>query len=29
MIEVPCLVDANGAHPVAVDPLPGHATALV
>ncbi|MEV5322278.1 6-phospho-beta-glucosidase [Streptomyces sp. NPDC052687] len=29
VIEVPCLVDANGAHPVAVDPLPGHATALV
>ncbi|MEU1853195.1 6-phospho-beta-glucosidase [Streptomyces sp. NPDC019990] len=29
VIEVPCLVDANGAHPVTVDPLPGHATALV
>ncbi|MEU9332596.1 6-phospho-beta-glucosidase [Streptomyces sp. NPDC048290] len=29
VVEVPCLVDANGAHPVAVDPLPGHATALV
>ncbi|MFE9433133.1 6-phospho-beta-glucosidase [Streptomyces sp. NPDC006640] len=29
VIEVPCLVDANGAHPVAVDPLPGHATGLV
>ncbi|MEV4229958.1 6-phospho-beta-glucosidase, partial [Streptomyces bobili] len=26
VIEVPCLVDANGAHPVAVAPLPGHAT---
>ncbi|GAB7105813.1 6-phospho-beta-glucosidase [Streptomyces phaeofaciens] len=29
VIEVPCLVDANGAHPVAVSPLPGHATGLV
>ncbi|MFD4530164.1 6-phospho-beta-glucosidase [Streptomyces sp. NPDC058470] len=29
VIEVPCHVDANGAHPVAVDPLPGHATGLV
>ncbi|EFL36129.1 6-phospho-beta-glucosidase [Streptomyces viridochromogenes DSM 40736] len=29
VIEVPCLVDANGAHPVTVDPLPGHATGLV
>ncbi|MFD5290938.1 6-phospho-beta-glucosidase [Streptomyces rochei] len=29
VIEVPCLVDANGAHPVAVNPLPGHATGLV
>ncbi|MFE1327867.1 6-phospho-beta-glucosidase [Streptomyces sp. NPDC058741] len=29
VIEVPCLVDANGAHPVAADPLPGHATGLV
>ncbi|MFF9327768.1 6-phospho-beta-glucosidase [Streptomyces sp. NPDC014776] len=29
VIEVPCLVDANGAHSVAVDPLPGHATGLV
>ena len=29
VIEVPCLVDANGAHPIAVDPLPGHATGLV
>jgi 6-phospho-beta-glucosidase len=29
VIEVPCLVDANGAHPLAVDPLPGHATGLV
>jgi 6-phospho-beta-glucosidase len=29
VIEVPCLVDANGAHPVAVDPLPAHATGLV
>ncbi|MEV6952553.1 6-phospho-beta-glucosidase [Streptomyces sp. NPDC051183] len=29
VIEVPCLVDANGAHPVAVAPLPLHATGLV
>ncbi|MFB6877514.1 6-phospho-beta-glucosidase [Streptomyces sp. NPDC056323] len=29
VIEVPCLVDANGAHPVAVDPLPYHALGLV
>jgi 6-phospho-beta-glucosidase len=29
VIEVPCLVDANGAHPVAVDPLLGRATGLV
>ncbi|MFE2252960.1 6-phospho-beta-glucosidase [Streptomyces lavendulae] len=29
VIEVPCLVDANGAHPVAVDPLPLHAVGLV
>ncbi|MEU5540482.1 6-phospho-beta-glucosidase [Streptomyces sp. NPDC020362] len=29
VIEVPCLVDANGAHPVAVAPLPGHANGLV
>ncbi|MET9734844.1 6-phospho-beta-glucosidase [Streptomyces sp. NPDC006458] len=29
VIEVPCLVDANGAHPVAVSPLPAHATGLV
>ncbi len=29
VIEVPCLVDTNGAHPVAVDPLPDHATGLV
>ncbi|MFI1168761.1 6-phospho-beta-glucosidase [Streptomyces sp. NPDC020801] len=29
VIEVPCLVDASGAHPVSVDPLPGHATGLV
>ena len=29
VVEVPCLVDANGAHPVAVGPLPGHATGLV
>ncbi|MFF9510166.1 6-phospho-beta-glucosidase [Streptomyces sp. NPDC014724] len=29
VIEVPCLVDANGARPVAVDPLPYHAVALV
>ncbi|MGP4049793.1 6-phospho-beta-glucosidase [Streptomyces sp. 2A115] len=29
VIEVPCVVDANGAHPVAVSPLPDHATGLV
>ncbi|MFJ2211106.1 6-phospho-beta-glucosidase [Streptomyces sp. NPDC101062] len=29
VIEVPCLVDGNGAHPVAVAPLPYHATGLV
>ncbi|MEV7341367.1 6-phospho-beta-glucosidase [Streptomyces sp. NPDC093544] len=29
VIEVPCHVDANGAHPVTVDPLPDHATGLV
>ncbi|MFF5565722.1 6-phospho-beta-glucosidase [Streptomyces sp. NPDC012623] len=29
VIEVPCLVDANGAHPLAADPLPDHATGLV
>ncbi|WP_328421068.1 6-phospho-beta-glucosidase [Streptomyces sp. NBC_00443] len=29
VIEVPCMVDANGAHPVAVAPLPDHATGLV
>ncbi|MFI1417635.1 6-phospho-beta-glucosidase [Streptomyces sp. NPDC020731] len=29
VIEVPCLVDAGGAHPVSVDPLPDHATGLV
>ncbi|MET8825036.1 6-phospho-beta-glucosidase [Streptomyces sp. NPDC004610] len=29
VIEVPCLVDAHGAHPVTVDPLPLHATGLV
>ncbi|MFE4535454.1 6-phospho-beta-glucosidase [Streptomyces scopuliridis] len=29
VIEVPCLVDANGAHPLAVSPLPHHATGLV
>ncbi|MEU6468115.1 6-phospho-beta-glucosidase [Streptomyces massasporeus] len=29
VIEVPCLVDANGAHPITVDPLPDHATGLV
>lgn len=29
VIEVPCFVDANGAHPVAVDPLPYHAVGLV
>ncbi|GII59085.1 6-phospho-beta-glucosidase [Planotetraspora thailandica] len=29
VVEVPCLVDANGARPVAVDPLPDHAQGLV
>ncbi|WP_338674048.1 6-phospho-beta-glucosidase [Streptomyces sp. SCSIO 30461] len=29
VIEVPCLVDANGAHPCAVVPLPAHAVGLV
>ncbi|GGZ30454.1 6-phospho-beta-glucosidase [Streptomyces inusitatus] len=29
VVEVPCLVDASGAHPVAVSPLPDHATGLV
>ncbi|MFI1393663.1 6-phospho-beta-glucosidase [Streptomyces sp. NPDC020681] len=29
VIEVPCLVDANGAQPVSVAPLPLHATGLV
>ncbi|MDO0924831.1 6-phospho-beta-glucosidase [Streptomyces sp. TG1A-8] len=29
VVEVPCTVDANGAHPVAADPLPGHAAGLV
>lgn len=29
VIEVPCLVDSGGAHPVAVAPLPEHATGLV
>ncbi|MEV7611732.1 6-phospho-beta-glucosidase [Streptomyces sp. NPDC089799] len=29
VIEVPCLVDANGAHPLAVAPLPYHAVGLV
>ncbi|MEU3663187.1 6-phospho-beta-glucosidase [Streptomyces sp. NPDC032940] len=29
VIEVPCVVDASGAHPVTADPLPGHATGLV
>src|SRR6201990_40618 len=29
VVEVPCLVDANGARPVAVDPLPYHAAGLV
>ncbi|MEO3974751.1 6-phospho-beta-glucosidase [Streptomyces sp. CAU 1734] len=29
VVEVPCFVDANGAHPVPVSPLPGHATGLV
>ncbi|MGW0363892.1 6-phospho-beta-glucosidase [Streptomyces sp. NPDC002990] len=29
VVEVPCLVDANGAHPVRVAPLPLHAVGLV
>ncbi|WP_420079070.1 6-phospho-beta-glucosidase [Streptomyces sp. JL4002] len=29
VIEVPCLVDANGAHPAGVAPLPLHAVGLV
>ncbi|MER8013758.1 6-phospho-beta-glucosidase [Streptomyces griseoluteus] len=29
VIEVPCLVGADGAHPLATDPLTGHATGLV
>lgn len=29
VVEVPCFVDANGARPVSVDPLPGHALGLV
>ncbi|EYT82921.1 6-phospho-beta-glucosidase [Streptomyces andamanensis] len=29
VVEVPCLVDANGAHPVSTGPLPGHAAGLV
>ncbi|MFB7414975.1 6-phospho-beta-glucosidase [Streptomyces sp. NPDC056121] len=29
VVEIPCLVDGNGAHPVSVAPLPGHATGLV
>ncbi|MEU9607077.1 6-phospho-beta-glucosidase [Streptomyces sp. NPDC048057] len=29
VVEVPCTVDANGAHPLAVAPLPDHAGALV
>ncbi|MGA4838605.1 6-phospho-beta-glucosidase [Streptomyces sp. G45] len=29
VIEVPCLVDAGGARPVSVAPLPAHATGLV
>ncbi|WP_112469992.1 6-phospho-beta-glucosidase [Streptomyces triticisoli] len=29
VVEVPCLVDASGAHPVSAGPLPGHATGLV
>ncbi|MFE0648210.1 6-phospho-beta-glucosidase [Streptomyces sp. NPDC059534] len=29
VIEVPCSVDANGAHPVSVAPLPYHAAGLV
>ena len=29
VVEVPCLVDSSGARPIAVDPLPDHAGALV
>ncbi|WP_405595703.1 6-phospho-beta-glucosidase [Streptomyces sp. NBC_01410] len=29
VVEVPCSVDANGAHPLPVSPLPLHATGLV
>ncbi|MEU6243937.1 6-phospho-beta-glucosidase [Streptomyces sp. NPDC047024] len=29
VVEVPCLVDADGAHPLTTAPLPGHATGLV
>jgi 6-phospho-beta-glucosidase len=29
VIEVPCMVDANGPHPVAVDPLQDHSAGLV
>ncbi|MEU0740441.1 6-phospho-beta-glucosidase [Streptomyces sp. NPDC006134] len=29
VVEVPCLVGADGAHPVAAGPLPDHATGLV
>ncbi|MGW3264076.1 6-phospho-beta-glucosidase [Streptomyces sp. NPDC001056] len=29
VVEVPCTVDANGAHPLAAAPLPAHAAALV
>ncbi|HEY2950221.1 MAG TPA: 6-phospho-beta-glucosidase [Micromonosporaceae bacterium] len=29
VVEVPCVVDANGAHPVAINQLPTHAVGLV
>jgi 6-phospho-beta-glucosidase len=29
IVEVPCVVDSNGARPVAVSPLPDHASGLV
>jgi 6-phospho-beta-glucosidase len=29
VVEVPCFVDANGARPVSIDPLPGHALGLM
>jgi 6-phospho-beta-glucosidase len=29
VVEVPCIVDANGAHPVAINQLPAHAAGLV